>query len=80
MFLALLMLLTGNFSSFFYRELKMMNLVTLCDITYGFVPKKSTDLFVKSKFKKVGLVLHPKFCSLKIIFLLMMDSSTLNCH
>ncbi|KAG7585132.1 UbiA prenyltransferase family [Arabidopsis thaliana x Arabidopsis arenosa] len=31
----------------------MMNFVSLCDINYGFVPKKSTDLFVKRQIHKL---------------------------
>ncbi|CAH8256351.1 unnamed protein product [Arabidopsis lyrata] len=31
----------------------MMNFGSLCDINYGFVPKKSTDLFVKQKIHKL---------------------------
>jgi len=46
----------------------MVNFVSLCDINYGFVPKNSTDLFVKPKIHKVGLALHPKLCSLTIIY------------
>ncbi|XP_019101512.1 PREDICTED: 2-carboxy-1,4-naphthoquinone phytyltransferase, chloroplastic-like isoform X2 [Camelina sativa] len=34
------------------RALEMMNLVSLCDITHGLVPKKSTDLFVKPRFTR----------------------------
>ncbi|EOA33422.1 hypothetical protein CARUB_v10020546mg [Capsella rubella] len=32
----------------------MTNLVSLCNITYGFVPKNSTDLFVKPRFTSRG--------------------------
>ncbi|CAL9238050.1 unnamed protein product [Arabidopsis halleri] len=31
----------------------MMSFVSLCDMNYGFVPKKSTDLFVKPKIHKL---------------------------
>ncbi|KAG7588149.1 UbiA prenyltransferase family [Arabidopsis suecica] len=31
----------------------MMNFVSLCDMNYGFVPKKSTDFFVKQKIHKL---------------------------
>jgi 1,4-dihydroxy-2-naphthoate octaprenyltransferase len=31
----------------------MVNFVSLCDIKYGFVPKNSTDLFVKRKIHKL---------------------------
>ncbi|KAL9310181.1 2-carboxy-1,4-naphthoquinone phytyltransferase [Arabidopsis thaliana] len=31
----------------------MVNFVSLCDINYGFVPKNSTDLFVKPKIHKL---------------------------